>query len=136
MAVRCANIWSKLVVVLVYLWFCSNGLVRNLRLGAGIGFDVGGLEMVGFVFGGDSLVADGPEMFSFVWGSGCCSAGGAGDGLVMVGFTWESGWCCVGDGLVITVFESGDGLVITVFESGDGLVIIGFSGRMCWRLRR
>ena len=61
MAVRCANIWSKLVVVLVYLWFCSNGLVRNLRLGAGIGFDVGGLEKVGFVFGSDSLVADGPE---------------------------------------------------------------------------
>ena len=44
----------------------------------------GGLEMVGFVFGSDSLVADGPEMFSFVWESGCCSAGGAGDGLVMV----------------------------------------------------
>ena len=60
-----------------------------------------------------------------MWESGCCSAGGAGDGLVMVGFTWESSWCCVGDGLVITVFES-----------GDGLVIIGFSGRMCWRLRR
>ena len=112
------------VVVIAYLWFCSNGLVRNLHLGAGISFDVGGLEMVGFVFGSDSLVADGPEMFGFVWASGCCSAGDAGDGLVMVGFTWESSWCCVGDGLVINVCES-----------GDGLVIIGFSGHMCWRLR-
>ena len=111
MAVRYANIWSKLVVVVVviaYLWFCSNGLVRNLHLGAGIGFDVGGLEMVGFV-----------------WESGCCSAGDAGDGLVMVGFMWESSWCCVGDGLVITVCES-----------GDGLVIIGFSGHMCWQLQQ
>ena len=103
------------MVVIVYLWFCSGGLVRNFCLGAGIGFDVGGLEMVGFVFGSDSIVADGPEMFGFVWESGCCSAGDAGDGLVMVGFTWN-----------------GDGLVITVFESGDGLVMIGFSGHMCW----
>ena len=105
MAVRCASISLKLVVVAVvvaYLWFCSGGLVRNLCLGAGTGFDVGGLEMVGFVFGGDSIVAVGPEMFGFVWESGCCPAG---DGLVMVGFMWESGWCSVGDGLVITVFE-------------------------------
>ena len=91
-----------------------------MHLGAGTGFDIGGLEMVGFVFGSDSIVADGPEMFGFVWESGCCSAGDAVDGLVMVGFTLESGWCLVGDGLVITVFES-----------GDGLVMIGFSGRMC-----
>ena len=110
------------VVIVVYLWFCSDGLVRNLHLGAGTDFDVGGLEMVGFVFGSDSIVADGPEMFGFVWEFGCCSAG---DGLVMVGVTWESGWCFVGDGLVITVFES-----------GDGLVIIGFSGCMCWRLQQ
>ena len=69
-----------------------------------LGFDVGGLEMVGFVFGSDSIVADGPEMFGFVWEPDCCSAADAGDGLVMVGFKWESGWCSVGDGLVITVF--------------------------------
>ena len=91
-----------------------------MHLGAGTGFDIGGLEMVGFMFGSDSIVADGPKMFGFVWESGCCPAG---DGLVMVGFTWESGWCSVGDGLVITVFEF-----------GDGLVMIGFSGHMCWRL--
>ena len=93
----------KLVVV-EYLWFCFGGLVRNLRLGAGTGFDVGGLEMVGFVFGSDSIVADGPEMFGFVWESDCCSAADAGDGLVMVGFMWELSWCSAGDGLVITVF--------------------------------
>ena len=60
--------------------------------------------MVGFVLGSDSIVADGPEMFGFVWESDCCSAADAGDGLVMVGFMWELGWCSVGDGLVITVF--------------------------------
>ena len=113
------------MVVIVYLWFCSGGLVRNFHLGTGTSFDIGGLEMVGFVLGSDSIVADGPEMFGFVWESGCCSAGDAGDDLVMVGFMWESGWCFVGDGLVITVFES-----------GDGLVMIGFSGHMCWQLRR
>ena len=82
----------KLVVV-EYLWFCFGGLVRNLCLGAGTSFDVGGLEMVGFVFGSDSVVADGPEMFGFVWESDCCSAADAGDGLVMVGFRWELSWC-------------------------------------------
>ena len=63
----------------MYLWFCSGGLVRNLSLGAGTGFDVGGLEIVGFMFGNvgglemvgfmvgsDSIVTDGPEMFGFV----------------------------------------------------------------------
>ena len=90
----------------------SGGLVRNLHLGAGTGFDVGGLgmvgfmfgdvgglemvgfmfgdvgglEMVGFMFGSDSIVTDGPEMFGSAWKSGCCSAGDADDGLVMVGF--------------------------------------------------
>ena len=91
MAVRCASIWSKLVVVVVvvaYLWFCSGGLVRTLHLGAGTGCGIGGLEIVGFVFGSDSIVADGPEMFGFVWESDCCPAGDAGDGLVMVGLTW------------------------------------------------
>ena len=81
--------------MIVYLWFCSGGLVSNLHLGAGTGFNDGGLEMVGFVFGSDSIVADGPEMSDFVWESGCCSAG---------------------DGLVITVFESGDGLVMIGFS--------------------
>ena len=85
----------------MYLWFYSGGLVRNLHVGAGTGFDVGGLEMVGFMFGSDSIVADGPEMFGFVWESGCCPAG---DGLVMVGFMRDSSWCTVGDGLVIIEF--------------------------------
>ena len=93
-----------MAVVVVYLWFYSGGLVRNLHVGAGTGFDVGGLEMVGFMFGSDSIVADGPEMFGFVWESGCCPAGDAGDGLVMVGFMWDSSWCTVGDGLVIIEF--------------------------------
>ena len=75
--------------------------------------NVGGLEMVGSMVGSDSIVIDGPEMFGFVWESGCCAAGDAGDGLVMVGITWDSGWCTV----------------------GDGLVMIGFSGHMCWRLQ-
>ena len=36
--------------------------------------------MVGFVFGSDSIMADGPEMFGFEWESDCCSAADAGDG--------------------------------------------------------
>ena len=66
--------------------------------------NIGGLEMIDFMVGSDSIVTDGPEMFGFVWESGCCHAGDAGDGLVMVGFTWDSGWCTVGDGLVIIEF--------------------------------
>ena len=62
----------------------SDGLVRNFCPGAGTSFDIGGLEMVGFMFGSDSIVADGPEMFGFVWKSSCCPAGDGGDGLVMV----------------------------------------------------
>ena len=57
--------------------------------------------MVGFMFGSDSIVADGPEMFGFVWESDCCPTG---DGLVVVGFMWDSSWCTVGDGLVIIEF--------------------------------
>ena len=46
-AVRCATIWLRLVVV-AQVGFCSGGLGRNLQHGAGIGFDADGLEMVVF----------------------------------------------------------------------------------------
>ena len=48
-AVRCASIWLRLIVV-TQVVFCSGGLGRNLWHGAGIAFDADGLEMVVFFF--------------------------------------------------------------------------------------
>ena len=111
MAVRCARTWLRLVVVCVVvaqIGPCSGGLVRNLWHGAGIGFDIDGLEMVVFTFGSGSVVADVSRMFEFMWESGCSAVA---DGPGMFEFVWESGSSTV---------------------DGPGMGVC--SGHMCWQL--
>ena len=83
MALRCAITSAKVGGVVV----CCGGLVRNFLHGAGIGFGIGGLEMVGLCHGdadGLEMVVfwcsdvDGPEILAL-----CCSDI---DGLEMVVF--------------------------------------------------
>ena len=91
-AVRCASIWLRLVVV-THVEFCSGGLGRNLRHGTGIGFVVDGLEMVVFSFRSDCVVADGPGMVEFMWESGCSSvADGIRMGVCNGHMCWQL-WC-------------------------------------------
>ena len=82
-ALRCAGIWLRLVVVCVVVsqdGFCSGGLGRNLQHGTGIGFGADGLEMVGFTFRSGYVVVDGPEMVEFTLEFGCSTVA---DGLGM-----------------------------------------------------
>ena len=75
--------YLRLVLVCVgvlHTGSCSSGLKRNLQCGAGIGFGVDGLEMVGFMCGTGFVAADGLRMFDFIGESGCSAA----DGLEMV----------------------------------------------------
>ena len=118
MALRCAITSAKVGVV---VGDCG-GLGRNFLHGAGIGFGVGGLEMVG-IYCGD---ADGLVMVVF-WYSGvggpvmvvfCCADVG---GPEMVTF-----WCFGADGPEMVVFWC---------SGADGLGMIAFdSERMCWQV--
>ena len=118
MALRCA-ITSAMVRVVV--GGCG-GFVRNFLHGAGIGFGVDGLEMVGI----------------------CC---GNADGLEMVVF-----WCSDVDGPVMVVFCSSDvggpemvvfwcldadgpEMVVCCSSGTDGLEMIEFDSEcMCWQV--
>ena len=116
MALRCAITSAKVGVV---VGGCG-GLGRNFLHGAGIGFGVGGLEMVG-IYCGD---ADGLVMVVF-WCSGiggpvmvvfCCSDVG---GPEMVKF-----WCFGVDG---------PEMVVICCSGADGLGMIAFDSEcMCW----
>ena len=118
MALRCAITSSKVGGVVV----CCGGLVRNFLHGAGIGFGVDGLEMVGLCRGyADDLEmvvfsdVDGPVMVVF-----CCSVGG---GPEMVVF-----WCLDPDGPEMVVF---------CCSGIDGLGMIEFdSEHMCWQVQQ
>ena len=85
------------------------GLLRNFLHGAGIGFCIDGLEMIGLFCSDD----DGLEMVVF-----CCSDV---DGLEMVVF------CCSDiDGLEMVVFCCSD---------VDGLQMVEFvNGHICWQM--
>ena len=120
MALRCAITSAKVGVV---VGGCG-GLGRNFLHGAGIGFGVGGLEMVG-IYRGD---ADGLVMEVF-WHSGI-------GGLVMVDF------CCSDVGgpekVEFWCFDAGGSeMVVICFSGSDGLGMTAFdSGRMCWQVRQ
>ena len=103
MALRCAITSANVGVV---EGGCG-GLVRNFLHGAGIGFGIDGLEMVGI----------------------CC---GDANGLEMIVF-----WCSDVDGPVMVVFwcidAGGPAMVVFCCSGTDGLVMIDFdSERMCW----
>ena len=141
MALRCAITSAKVGVVVV----CCGGLVRNFLHGAGIGFCVGDLEMVGLCHGN----ADGLEMVVF-WCSDvdgpkilalCCSDT---DGLEMVVFRYLDVdgpvmvvFCCSGVGgpeMVVFWCLDADGPEMVVFccSGIDGLGMIEFdSEHMC-----
>ena len=116
MALRCAITSAKVGVV---VGSCG-GLGRNFLHGAGIGFGVGGLEMVGINHGD----ADGLVMEVF-WCSGI-------GGLVMVDF------CCSDVGgpemVEFWCFDAGGSEMVVICCSGsDGLGRTAFdSGCMCW----
>ena len=120
MALRCAITSSKVGVV---VGSCG-GLGRNFLCGAGIGFGVGGLKMVGIYRGdADGLVMEvfwcsgvgGPVMVVF----GCSDVGGP----EMVTF-----WCFDVDG---------PEMVVICCSGADGPGMITFdSERMCWRERQ
>ena len=118
MTLRCAITAAKVGVV---LGGCG-GLVRNFLHGAGIGFGVGGLEMVE-IYRGD---ADGLVMVVF-WCSGI-------DGPIMVVF------CCSdigGPEMVVFWCLGVDGpeMVVICCSGADGLGMIAFdSEHMCWRV--
>ena len=120
MALRCAITSAKVGVI---VGGCG-GLARNFLHGAGIGFGVGGLEMVG-IYRGD---ADGLVMVVF-W---CSGVGGP----VMVVF------CCsdVGGPGMVTFWCFGvDGpeMVVICCSGADGPEMIAFdSDRMCLQVRQ
>ena len=105
MALRCAITSAKVGIV---VGGCG-GLGRNFLHGAGIGFDVGGLEMVG-IYHGDA------------------------DGLVMVVF-----WCSGIGGPVMVVFccsdVGGPEIVVLCCSGTDGLGMIAFDSEcICWQV--
>ena len=118
MALICAITSSKVGGVVV----CCSGLVRSFLHGAGIGFGVDSLEMVGLCCGD----ADGLEMVVF-W---CSDV----DGPEILAL------CCSDiDGLEIVVFRclNNDGPEMVVFccSGIDGLGMIEFdSEHMCWQV--
>ena len=120
MVLRCAMTSANIGVV---EGGCG-GLVRNFLHGAGIGFGIDGLEMVGICCGD----ANGLEMAVF-W---CSDV----DGPVMVAFCRSdvSGpemvvFCCIDAG--------GPVMVVLCCSGTDGLVMIDFDSEwMCWQVRR
>ena len=120
MALRCAITSAKVGVV---VGSCG-GLGRNFLHGAGIGFGVGGLEMVG-ICRGDAV---GLVMVVF-WCLGVC-------GPVMTVF------CCLDDDgpemFTFWCFDvDGPEMVVICCSGADGPGMIAFdSERMCWQVRR
>ena len=105
MALRCAITSAKVGVVVDG----CGGLVMNFLHGAGIGFGVDGLKMVGICCGD----ADGLEMVVF-WNSDV-------DGPVMVAF-------CHSD-------VGGPEMVVFCYSGTDGPVMIEFDSEcMCWQV--